>query len=200
MPMEAHLALSHGEHPLAPWTAKIDLHEPITISRSSSIQIVVTDGDCIVGKAFLLKCDLRDMPMDHQTYIRQKHYYCNNTVTPAADCIHHGVQVCIRRVMESGVRESRLDSNGNLQLVEGRFKDRIQLCGSIRLVFTFNQAPTIGKDAVFLSSTLKERLYIVTEHPFAGVNAEDKYLPLSNPSISERDHHHRASRPYGQIL
>lgn len=131
---------------------------------------MIRDDHGTVGKIFLLRMDLSDMPSDSQTIIRQKHFYHNNLVP--LPTIQHGMQIAIKRVTECCPPKPILDCNGVVCLGGRRSVDRTLIYGTIRLVFSFNQAATIGhasKD----TSMMREHLQIVTDYLPDG-----KYTPL----------------------
>lgn len=148
---------------------------------------VIRDAQGVVGKVFLLRLDLADMPANTQTIIRQRHY-CESAGKERTLPLHHALQVSLRRIVEQGGPEDALDSNGNVQVAAGRCSERTYLHSSIRVVFSFNQAATIGA-ADLAASPMDERLLISTEHLFA-----EKYLPLGAQPPARRASQH------GQIL
>lgn len=180
--LSAGLVLPHAAGPL-PFCCRHRLSTPLLISRRRGVtlQLVIRHGETgVVGKVFLLRLDVGDMPERSQTLIRQKHYYCNSK--DGRPVLQHALQLSVTRGEGSGTT---------------------RLQGSIRLIFSFNQAATIGgtewksgsigRDGGLGSSPsparanggegtaegMCERLHIVTEYPLPG-----KYAPLLGPTLS----------------
>lgn len=179
---------------LGPWCGRLSLNDlPIvfTINNNDggvnegnttmSLQLVVRDGKGMVGKVFLLRVELAKMPPQSETILRQRHYYLNS-LDPGWEYLQHGLQVRLRREDDSS---------------------RIRLVGSIRVIFSFNQAATISrtaaKDSILappssaatdVQGIMCERLRIVTDEPTYHCFA--KSHPRSSDDLP------RAS-PYAQI-
>jgi hypothetical protein len=137
----------------------------VTLPQRGTVQLVVRDGRGLAGKIFLLRIDLSDMPHNSQTIIRQKHYYENN-LAPSLT-LQHGLQISVKRIAELGMSKAALDNNGVLSLQPPRSVNRTILSG-IRVVFSFNQAATIGCSTQKDTSMMKESLRITTEFALPG--------------------------------
>lgn len=178
-----------------PIRCRYQLIKSIILPHKGTLQLVLRDSLGTIGKIFLLRLDLSDMPRNSQTIIRQKHYYVNSLDDQPK--LQHGLQLSIRKEqsLSSATTIPYYDSNGNLQYraLTRLSVEQTLLYGSLRIIFSFNQAATIGKNHRE-DNHMREQLHIVTEYPIDG-----KYISSGNSTALSRSDKERRS-PLGSVL
>lgn len=157
----------------SPWSGQVFFSHAVPISRHTTVQLVVRDAAGMVGKIFLVKLELQDMPVNSQAIIRQKHYY-HNTLN-AERHLQHGVQLRVRHYTQTLPPIPQFDRHGELVAGKPYVMEQTELFGTIRIVFSFNQAATIGRVFSRDTSVMQEQLHIVTDPPayFSPNNLDD---------------------------
>lgn len=147
----------------SPWSGLIRLPTPIPISRSCTVQLVIRDAAGLVGKVFLVKLGLEEMPMNSEALIRQKHYHYNSLDDKRH--MQHGVQLRVLHNVQRLPSIPQFDRHGQPVERTHHVIEQIALYGIIRIIFSFNQAATLGPTSSRDTSIMQEQLQIVTLPP-----------------------------------